>query len=104
MNKEYDVSVIIPIYNSEEYIEQGIQSVLNQPKIEVELILVNDGSTDGSAGIIDEYAKKYDSLKQFIKKMPEWALQETEGFERQPGNTLHIWTVMIFMNRRYYLN
>lgn len=39
VNKEYDVSVIIPIYNSEEYIEQGIQSVLNQSNIEVELIL-----------------------------------------------------------------
>lgn len=63
MNKEYDVSVITPIYNSEEYIEQEIQSVLNQSRIEVELILVNDGSTDGSAGIIDEYAKKYDSVK-----------------------------------------
>lgn len=104
MNKEYDVSVIIPIYNSEEYIEQGIQSVLNQSRIEVELILVNDGSTDGSAGIIDEYAKNTIRLKQFIKKMPEWALQETGEFGRQPGNTLHIWTVMIFMNRRYYLN
>ena len=85
MNKEYDVSVIIPIYNSEEYIEQGIQSVLNQSNIEVELILVNDGSTDGSAGIIDEYAKKYDSVKAIHQENAGVGAARNRGIREATG-------------------
>lgn len=85
MNKEYDVSVIIPIYNSEEYIEQGIQSVLNLPEIEVELILVNDGSTDGSAGIIDEYAKKYDSVKAIHQENAGVGAARNRGIREATG-------------------
>ena len=46
------LSIIIPVYNSEEYIERTIGSILPQLKEEVELIIVNDGSTDKSLEII----------------------------------------------------
>ena len=52
------VSVIVPIYNVEGYIKDCIDSLINQTYRDVEIILIDDGSTDGSGMIIDRYAKK----------------------------------------------
>lgn len=51
-------SVIIPVYNVEKYLDQCVQSVLNQPFTDLEAILVDDGSTDSSGKICDEYAAR----------------------------------------------
>ena len=51
------VSVIVPIYNSEKYLKKCIDSILNQSLKEIEVILVNDGSTDGGMRIMEEYSK-----------------------------------------------
>ena len=48
------VSIIIPVYNVEKYIEQCIQSVINQTYKNIEIILINDGSTDKSGEICDK--------------------------------------------------
>ena len=52
------IDVIIPVYNCEKHIKESIESVLNQTYDDWNLILVNDGSTDTSGNICDEYAKK----------------------------------------------
>ena len=52
------VSVIIPVYNTEEYLRECMDSVINQTLKEIEIICVDDGSTDGSLSILKEYAKK----------------------------------------------
>jgi glycosyltransferase involved in cell wall biosynthesis len=49
------VSVILPVYNAEKYLKEAIDSILNQTYTDFELILINDGSTDGSQEIIDNY-------------------------------------------------
>ena len=60
---KYSVSVIIPVYNKEKYLKQCLDSVVNQTLESIEIIIVNDGSTDGSSKIIEEYRKKYDNIK-----------------------------------------
>lgn len=52
------VSVILPVYNVENYLEQCLDSVINQTLKDIEIICVNDGSTDNSLKILKEYAKK----------------------------------------------
>ena len=52
------VSVIIPVYNVEEYLRECLDSVVNQTLKEIEIICVDDGSTDNSLEILKEYAKK----------------------------------------------
>ena len=58
MRKTPFLSVIIPIYQTEKYLERCVESVLAQSFKDFEVILVDDGSTDGSADICDEYARK----------------------------------------------
>ncbi len=60
-----EISIIIPIYNSEKYIEQCINSILNQTFKNFELILINDGSTDNSRVICERYENKDKRIKLF---------------------------------------
>lgn len=62
------VSVIVPVYNVEKYLSKCIDSIINQTLSNIEIILVNDGSTDNSGKIIDEYAKKDSRIKVIHKK------------------------------------
>lgn len=55
MNNKVKISIIMPIYNVEKYLERGIRSILNQTFKEFELVLINDGSTDNSSIICDKY-------------------------------------------------
>lgn len=52
---KYFISVIMPIYNAEKYVKKSIDSLVNQTTNEIEIILVDDGSTDGSGSICDQY-------------------------------------------------
>ncbi len=54
---EPKVSVIIPVYNVERYLRECLDSVINQTLRDIEIICVDDGSTDHSAAILEEYAK-----------------------------------------------
>ena len=52
------ISVIVPIYNVEEYLPKCLDSILNQTFSNIEIICVNDGSTDGSRKVLEEYKKR----------------------------------------------
>ena len=62
------VSVIVPVYNSEEYLHQCIDSILNQTYTNIELLLINDGSQDRSGEICDEFAEKDERIRVFYQK------------------------------------
>lgn len=59
MKKKYKVSVIVPVYNVEQYLEQCLKSLVNQTLESLQIIVVNDGSPDNSQDIIDGFIKKY---------------------------------------------
>ena len=62
------VSVIVPIYNVENYLNRCLDSLINQTMQDIEIILVNDGSTDKSGDIAKEYAKKYNAKVKYLEK------------------------------------
>lgn len=60
--KEPLISVIIPVYNGEKFISKSLESVINQTINKLEIIVIDDGSTDSSEEIIRKYTEKYDNI------------------------------------------
>ena len=61
--REIKVSVIIPIYNVEEYLEECLQSVVDQTLEDLQVIMIDDGSLDGSTDIAKKFASRYDHFE-----------------------------------------
>lgn len=64
-SEKIKVSVIIPVFNAEKYLKKCLNSVLNQTLTDIEIICINDGSTDNSIEILTEYSNKDDRIKLF---------------------------------------
>ncbi len=63
------VSIIVPVYNVENYIDKCLKSLVNQTLENIEIIIVNDGSTDNSEKIINSYIDRYpEKIKYVIKQ------------------------------------
>ena len=71
--EEYKLSIIIPVYNVEHYLRECMSSILNQPHEDCEIILVNDGSTDNSGSICDEYKESFIKVLHQENKGPSSA-------------------------------
>lgn len=78
MKKQPTVSVIIPIYNAEKYLRKCLDSVVNQDYGSLDILLIDDGSTDSSPGIVDEYAKRDSRIQAFHK--PNGGLGSSHNF------------------------
>ncbi|MBQ8503362.1 MAG: glycosyltransferase family 2 protein [Clostridia bacterium] len=79
------ISVIVPAYNSEQFIAETLENLLNQTLKDIEVIVVNDGSTDGTQKIIDEYCRKSDIFKSYIKENGGVSKARNYGLERATG-------------------
>lgn len=84
MNPE--ISIIVPVYNVEKYLKRCIDSILNQSFTDFELILVDDGSTDNSGKIIDEYAIKDERIKVIHKENCGQGSARNRGLDIAKGN------------------
>ena len=62
MSRDYLISVVVPVYNSRPYLQKCLDSLLKQTLDDIEIISVDDGSTDGSSHILDTYAKSCPNL------------------------------------------
>ncbi len=86
------VSVVVPVYNAEKYLNQCIESLLNQTLKDIEIIFVDDGSEDNSAGILSSYAEK-DSRIQLLKQENSFA-----GTARNLGMSIAAGEYIIFLD------
>lgn len=68
MNETEMVSIIVPVYNVEKYLQKCLDSIINQTYKNLDIILVDDGSTDRSGEICDEYADKDARIRVFHKE------------------------------------
>ncbi len=79
------LSIIVPVYNAEKYLKKCIDSILNQTYRDFELILVNDGSKDNSASIIDDYKNKHPEVVVIHKENGGPTTARREGIKCAKG-------------------
>ena len=86
------ISVVIPVYNVEAYIERCVNSVRNQTVENIEIILIDDGSPDQSPVLCDQYAEKDRRVRVIHKKNGGLASARNRGIT--VANIFSFWTVM----------
>lgn len=97
----YRVSVIMPVYNNEETLKLAVESILNQTMPGIELILINDGSTDYSAKICDTYAKQEPLLVEVIhQKHQGFSSALNTGLMKSSGNYIYFASPTDLFDRR----
>lgn len=79
------LSIIIPVFNSESHLVQCVDSVLAQNFDDFEILLINDGSTDRSGMLCDEYAGRFDNVHAFHKKNEGVSIARNKGIELAQG-------------------
>lgn len=83
------VSVIIPVYNTQMYLEKCIDSCVKQTLDDIEIIIINDGSTDGSLEIAEEYASKYDNVRVKSIENSGLSIARNTGLELATGKYVY---------------
>ena len=80
------ISVIVPIYNVENYLEKCLNSLVNQTLQEIEILVINDGSTDDSQKIIEDFQNKFpQKIKTFAKENGGLSDARNYGIDRATG-------------------
>ena len=79
------VSVIVPVYNAENYIEDCCENLLNQTYEDYEVIFVNDGSTDNSQRMLENLASKYDKIQIITQENKGQAIARNAGIKQSKG-------------------
>ena len=82
------ITIIIPVYNVAPYLRKCLDSVLSQTLREIEIILVDDGSTDGSGEIADEYANRDERIKVFHTENHGLSAARNLGIDHSSGDWL----------------
>ena len=83
------VSVIIPIYNTDAYLSEALDSICNQTLKELEIILINDGSTDKSQNIIEEYAVRDSRIQWHIQPNQGQGVARNHGLQYATGEYIY---------------
>jgi len=86
MGKNYAISIIVPVYNIEAHVGKCLDSIINQTFTDFEVIVINDGSTDKSGDICDEYAKKDKRIKVVHQGKKGVSVARNEGINRATGD------------------
>lgn len=90
MSKAPKISVLVPIYNVETYLSQCLDSLVHQTFTDIEIICINDGSSDGSAAIIQEFQKSDSRIKVIDKKNTGYGDSMNRGLKKATGEYIAI--------------
>lgn len=88
MRRIPDISFIVPIYNVEDYLTECLDSLVNQENVNSEVILIDDGSTDGSLIIAQRYEQRYKNVKLFSYVNGGVSVARNRGIEKANGKYL----------------
>jgi len=83
------ISVIIPVYNTEKFLREALDSIINQSFKDIEIIAINDGSTDNCLEILNEYAKNDNRLKVYSQENQGQAIARNFGLDNSSGDYIY---------------
>ena len=95
-NKKIKVSVVIPVYNTEKYVREAVESIMNQTLRELEIIIINDGSTDNSLQVVEELAAADSRIQVYSQTNQGLSMARNAGITH---DTSISWIVMICWKR-----
>ena len=96
------ISVVMPVYNAEKYLREAMDSVINQSLRDIQIICVNDGSTDNSLNIIKEYAEKDARIKIIDKENQGYGATVNRGFAEAEAEFVAIFEPDDILDRTIY--
>lgn len=80
MDFEPLISIIVPIFNAEKYLKECLESIINQTYKNIEILLINDGSSDSSLDMCKPYAIKDERIVLYTQRMEEFPLHVIEVY------------------------
>ncbi len=89
MNKQVQISIVIPVYNMEKYINECIDSVLNQKDVALEIICINDGSIDATYDILKQYAELNSNIVVYTQENYGLSASRNKGIELAQGRYIY---------------
>ena len=101
---KYYVSIIVPVYNADKFLSKCIDSILNQLFTDWELLLIDDGSTDGSWNIIEEYASKDERIKPYKKRNGGPGSARNFGLNKANGNWILFVDADDYIDKNYIVS
>lgn len=102
MDNPVKISVIIPVYNTEKYLRKSLDSLISQTFKALEIICVNDGSTDSSLEILKEYAAKDERIKIIDKPNSGYGASVNLGIEKAAGEYIAIFEPDDILDKHIY--
>lgn len=104
MNKSSLVSVIVPVYNTEKYLQKCLDSIMKQEYYNLEIIIIDDGSTDKSGIIADEFADKDNRIVVFHKKNGGVSFARNIGIKHATGKYITFVDADDMIHKKFILN
>lgn len=95
------VSIIIPVYNAEKYLSRCLESILEQTYKDYEVVIVDDGSTDSTAKIIEEYIRKYNFIRKISQKNSRAAAARNNGIRNAHGEYIAFIDADDYIHKEY---
>ncbi len=92
------VSIVIPVYNVESYLEECMESVINQSLDDIEIICINDGSTDSSLKILERYESKYNNIIVINQENKGLSASRNVGIRKARGKYIYFLDSDDFIN------